>query len=601
MSKVHKVMHVDPDVPGTSTEQSSTDWTKCFLCQEDITDALRCPATNPAKSGSTGYQTIAFNLTEFDKIDALPKSISLTRLDDGDGVEATLTHHNAKYHDSCRLSYNKTKLLRAEKRKSVDNDEVDLNVSLTRKCARQLSNFSNKGTCFFCGKDDKLISASSFGLDRRVRLCAHNLQDQPLIAKLSAGDLIAQEVKYHLNCLVALYNRNRAATHSTDEESTDATNHGIAFAELVSYIEDACMDEFVAPVFRMTDLKNLYINRLAQLGTTLPESFHSTRLQNRILAHFPNMVIHRQGRNNVLVSRDDIASALWKACEHDADGDAVHLATAANIVRSQILSKTVTFSGNFDAHCQDDSVPISLLALVNMILNGPNIETQAGTTSQAALTISQLIMFNCSDRRSKNIKTSNAKHTLKREPPLPVYLGSMLHTNTRKRKLVDTFYNLGLSISYDRVLSISTEMGNKICDRYERDNAVCPPNLRAGLFTTAAVDNIDHNPSSTSAHDSFHGTGISLFQHPRNENDGVDRSQVDFEQPAAVVKKRTLSNVPDEYARVLPVSGFKEDSEVPPIDGLNKSECISIPQALKVEYRYVFHYPIIINCTQYAR
>ena len=36
-------------------------------------------------------------------------------------------------------------------------------------------------------------------------------------------------------------------------------------------------------------------------------------------------------------------------------------------------------------------------------------------------------------------------------------------------------------------------------------------------FTTAAVDNIDHNLSSTSTNDSFHGTGISLFQHS-NDN-----------------------------------------------------------------------------------
>ena len=38
-----------------------------------------------------------------------------------------------------------------------------------------------------------------------------------------------------------------------------------------------------------------------------------------------------------------------------------------------------------------------------------------------------------------------------------------------------------------------------------------PTQLRRGLFTAGALDNLDHNPSSTSAKDSFHGTGISLF------------------------------------------------------------------------------------------
>lgn len=67
-------------------------------------------------------------------------------------------------------------------------------------------------------------------------------------------------------------------------------------------------------------------------------------------------------------------------------------------------------------------------------------------------------------------------------------------------------------------MAISTDLGNEVCCRYTDESAVCPSNLRLHLFTTAAVDNIDHNPTSTTAHDSFHGTGISLFQHPSAEN-----------------------------------------------------------------------------------
>ena len=83
-------------------------------------------------------------------------------------------------------------------------------------------------------------------------------------------------------------------------------------------------------------------------------------------------------------------------------------------------------------------------------------------------------------------------------------------------------FDLGLSVSYDRVLEISTAMGNRVCEQYHRDAVIRPPNLLQGLFTTAAVDNINHNTSSTTATGSFHGTGISLFQHPNEHNDGVD-------------------------------------------------------------------------------
>ena len=31
--------------------------------------------------------------------------------------------------------------------------------------------------------------------------------------------------------------------------------------------------------------------------------------------------------------------------------------------------------------------------------------------------------------------------------------------------------------------------------------------MRKGLFTVGALDNLDHNPSSSTGKDSFHGTG----------------------------------------------------------------------------------------------
>ena len=47
--------------------------------------------------------------------------------------------------------------------------------------------------------------------------------------------------------------------------------------------------------------------------------------------------------------------------------------------------------------------------------------------------------------------------------------------------------------------------------------------MRRGLFTIAAVDNIDHNPSSATAKASFHGTGISLMQHQSQSFRDYDR------------------------------------------------------------------------------
>ena len=64
----------------------------------------------------------------------------------------------------------------------------------------------------------------------------------------------------------------------------------------------------------------------------------------------------------------------------------------------------------------------------------------------------------------------------------------------------------GVSISYDRVLEISAQLGDATVSKYVEDGVVCPPVLRRGLFTTSAMDNIDHNPTATTATTSFHGT-----------------------------------------------------------------------------------------------
>ncbi|KAF3854445.1 hypothetical protein F7725_022500 [Dissostichus mawsoni] len=70
---------------------------------------------------------------------------------------------------------------------------------------------------------------------------------------LCSGDLIAIEAKYNHHCLRSLYNRARQAAPKGNE-GDDSCLHGIAFAELVAYLEDMKSDEDSAPVFKLTDI-----------------------------------------------------------------------------------------------------------------------------------------------------------------------------------------------------------------------------------------------------------------------------------------------------------------------------------------------------------
>lgn len=84
----------------------------------------------------------------------------------------------------------------------------------------------------------------------------------------------------------------------------------------------------------------------------------------------------------------------------------------------------------------------------------------------------------------------------------------VIHSESRNRYLVDKLYSLGLSISYGRVMNISTIMGNSVCEMFQNDGVVCPAKLRCNVFTTSAVDYIDDNPSSNTATGSLHGTAF---------------------------------------------------------------------------------------------
>lgn len=52
----------------------------------------------------------------FSELGVLPSHIQLNRLDEGQGTEAAMVIHEAKWHQTCMLQYNTTMLRRAEKR-----------------------------------------------------------------------------------------------------------------------------------------------------------------------------------------------------------------------------------------------------------------------------------------------------------------------------------------------------------------------------------------------------------------------------------------------------------------------------------------------------
>ena len=85
------------------------------------------------------------------------------------------------------------------------------------------------------------------------------LQDEKLLGKLSAGDLVALEANYHAPCLASLYKKLRVKEEGEEDETTPWLLEGIVLAMLVSFIEESHMVSTAElPVFRLTELVDKY-------------------------------------------------------------------------------------------------------------------------------------------------------------------------------------------------------------------------------------------------------------------------------------------------------------------------------------------------------
>ena len=89
-------------------------------------------------------------------------------------------------------------------------------------------------------------------------------------------------------------------------------------------MEDFCKEEFVTPLFKISDLAHMYKVHLEQLGADIEGGSHITRLKIRMLSVLPYLMGHLQGRDALCTFIDDIGDALKKAYDHD--GDVMHLA-----------------------------------------------------------------------------------------------------------------------------------------------------------------------------------------------------------------------------------------------------------------------------------
>ena len=83
----------------------------------------------------SGYKTLADHLIKFHELGQMPVELGINSLDEGNGIEAPLIAHHAKWHKSCRLKLNQTKLDRLQNKQPTRKASTSSGVqTLEKQC-----------------------------------------------------------------------------------------------------------------------------------------------------------------------------------------------------------------------------------------------------------------------------------------------------------------------------------------------------------------------------------------------------------------------------------------------------------------------------------
>ena len=99
--------------------------------------------------------------------------------------------------------------------------------------------------------------------------------DSFFLAKLNLGDMVTLEAKYHTKCLLALYNRTRKVQTAQQQTSSKDDEISGIFAKLLMCVEQVCSEASIVPVFKLTDMAQLYISRVQQFEVMRDKKIHT--------------------------------------------------------------------------------------------------------------------------------------------------------------------------------------------------------------------------------------------------------------------------------------------------------------------------------------
>ena len=195
----------------------------------------------------------------------------------------------------------------------------------------------------------------------------------------------------------------------------------------------------------LNELKQMFISAYHRY-TGIDIELHSTRFKEELLSRIPGLQAHKRENQIVLTSDDAATEAILAVLSHSGNQNGLHSVQAEKFLPQYLFDGDASFSGDVGKDCQADSVPKSLLVLVQMILESKSLFLAADNeTKNIALQLSHLINFNAL-KKQLDQKVTNVCYRSSQISALPVYTGLLLRSRTQKNGIIDKVSALGYFI-----------------------------------------------------------------------------------------------------------------------------------------------------------
>lgn len=476
-----------------------------------------------------------------------------------------------KWHKTCFSSFTSSSNLKSVQRQfeqaHAPNRTEQKVTKSTSFLSRRLVPAVEWDKCVFCQESGgNLSQVLTFGTSNKILEASEC--DLILGCRLAGvSDLVAAEVKYHLNC----YSK---ALRQVDKVNQQNPHDKSPFNKtcLITVIKELQNGLKQGNIYSIKTVWNRYSDlvSVSQSKTTCdPDSNTLRSFRNEIVKHcgdtieliaqqlksdsmliFPympkNTLANKLCQNVVDLEAKETEYTLLKTLrEVDIDKDfLLSMQKISSNIRSEIndVKSHSTYDGIDHNHVQN-FVPPNLYTLLSMIIGNNEDDKRRNQI----FSIAQDVIYVASGG-----KTLTPKH---------VGLASTVHHATRNKGLVQLLHTAGHCASYETVERVETTIAKQEIDRWkENGNLVIPHNLVSDKFIQFAADNINISIETLDGKGMFNATQYAAFQ-----NLATPKQVSNNQDLRAIGTQRSFGpSIPPEFHKILP-SHYNSKQRPPPI------------------------------------